>query len=129
MGDRKKKIKQVFGDSVEALTWEDWDSQGLEIARKVELIVNLAGAGLGLIRWTDHRKKMIVDSRLKATGSIAAVCGLLGKEAPKWLNASAVGVYGSSTRMTEPFDEDSSLTHSKDFLAQVARQWEKKSHG
>jgi uncharacterized protein len=93
------------------------DAAGLE---GVGAVVHLAGAGIGDKRWTDARKRLILESRTKGTGLLVrALAGL--KHPPSTLvSASAIGYYGN--RGDEPLDEQSAPGH--DFVAGVCVQWE-----
>lgn len=94
----------------------DWSG---EVAT-ADAIVNLAGAGIADGRWTEHRKRLIRESRLVATGAISDV--LLSSPNPKrtFVSASAVGYYGS--RGDEEIDEESAS--GDDYLATVCVEWE-----
>jgi uncharacterized protein (TIGR01777 family) len=87
-----------------------------------DAVVNLAGAGIGDKRWTEGYKKLVLDSRIDATTTIAtALTGLPDSERPRALvNASAVGFYGDTRE--EAVDESGSP--GKGFLVDVVRQWE-----
>ena len=87
----------------------------------VDAIVHLAGAGIADARWTEARKKAIIDSRVRSAEVLEAA--LLAKpdhRVKHFLSASAVGLYGS--RGDEVLTEDSST--GDDFLAKVASAWE-----
>jgi uncharacterized protein (TIGR01777 family) len=83
-------------------------------------VVHLAGAGIGDKRWTDERKRLIVDSRTKPTRLLAETLGALQRPPPVLVSGSAIGYYGS--RADEPRDEDA--PPGADFVADVCVQWE-----
>jgi len=86
----------------------------------VDTIVHLAGAGIADKRWTDERKKEIVESRTK---SIALIYNLLKGRANKVatvISASGIGYY--SDRGDELLTETSAPTH--DFISQCCVDWE-----
>lgn len=84
----------------------------------VEVIINLAGAGVGDHRWTDKYKAEILDSRTQTTALLAKVAAEIN---PKLLiNASAIGFYGDTADRT--VDETSPV--GSGFLADVVKQWE-----
>lgn len=83
-------------------------------------IVNLAGAGIGDKRWSEDRKKLILESRVNAG---AAVMDAIQKAAEKprvVIQSSAVGYYG--TPGNQLLTEDSPA--GEDFQADVCKQWE-----
>jgi uncharacterized protein len=83
-------------------------------------VVNLAGAPISE-RWTDEHKQAIVDSRVTGTQKLVEALAQLDPRPAVWVNASAIGYYGTSETVT--FDE-SSQPVEEDFLSQVCRQWE-----
>lgn len=88
---------------------------------RADAVVHLAAASLAGGRWTDERKKNILESRVKGTELIART--LAGqRNGPKTLvSASAVGYYGN--RGEERLDE-SARGPGEGFLAEVVEAWE-----
>lgn len=87
--------------------------------KDVEAIINLAGESIAGGRWTDDRKKKIIDSRI--LGTRALVKAARRHESVKvFVSGSAVGFYGD--RKDEVLDEDSGK--GTGFLADVAARWE-----
>jgi uncharacterized protein (TIGR01777 family) len=93
------------------------DTAGLE---GCEAVVHLAGAGIGDRRWTDSRKKELLDSRVLGTGAIARAAAALDTPPRVLVSASAVGIYGDTG--DRAVDEDSPL--GSGFLAELCRKWE-----
>jgi len=85
-----------------------------------DAVVNLAGAPISE-RWSDEHKRAIVDSRVVGTQKLVAALAQADPKPSVWVNASAIGYYGTSE--TETFDEASQPVED-DFLSQVCRQWE-----
>lgn len=86
----------------------------------VDTIIHLAGAGIADERWTDERKKVIIESRTK---SIALVYDLLKRKSNKVrmvISASGIGYY--SDRDDELLTEET--PPAKDFLGQCCVLWE-----
>jgi uncharacterized protein len=127
IGRSKEHIQHVFGERVQALTWEQLSQ---EVVASADVVVNLAGANVGEKRWTVARKEDILNSRLKATESLARLLAELGKKAPPLFNASAIGVYGLQTSLSDQLpprlDENTSFDwkQAPDFLSEVGRRWE-----
>ena len=66
--------------------------------------LNLAGAPISE-RWSDEHKRAIVDSRVVGTQKLVAALAQADPKPSVWVNASAIGYYGTSE--TETFDEAS----------------------
>jgi uncharacterized protein (TIGR01777 family) len=93
------------------------DAAGLE---GIGGVVHLAGVGIGDKRWTDARKRLILESRVKGTSLLARTVAGLVRPPSVVVSASAVGYYGD--RGDEPLDEQS--PPGDDFLARVCVEWE-----
>jgi uncharacterized protein (TIGR01777 family) len=102
-----------------------WDVHKGEIDEScidgVDILIHLAGAGVADQRWTEKRKKELVESRTK---SIRLIYELLKKKAHKVntvISASATGYYGNrgDLLLTEE------IKPSNDFLAECCIAWEK----
>jgi len=59
----------------------------------VDLIVHLAGAGITDERWTDKRKKVLIDSRTKSIKMIYKLLQTRPHQVKKVISASATGYY------------------------------------
>jgi len=86
----------------------------------VDTIVHLAGAGIAEKRWTDERKKQMIDSRTCSIGLIYEVLRNKGHHVTSVISASATGYY--SDRGDELLTEDSLPAH--DFLGRCCVEWE-----
>lgn len=86
----------------------------------VDVIIHLAGAGIADEKWTEKRKKLLIESRTK---SIALIYDLL-KTTPHQVNsvisASGIGYYGD--RANDLMMEDS--PPSPDFIGECCVKWE-----
>jgi len=86
--------------------------------RETDAIVHLAGEGIADRRWTEERKRILVDSRVRTTRLVAAAAA---ERKPRCLvSASAIGYYGPSE--AEGLTEDA--PPGDDFLAKLCVQWE-----
>ena len=93
------------------------DAAGLE---GVDAVVNLAGAGIGDERWTDERKRLILESRTKSTDLLARTLAGLDRKPSVLLSASGIDYYPDAG--DEVLTEQ---TRSGDgFLTDVCIQWE-----
>lgn len=85
----------------------------------VDAVVHLAGASIGEGRWTESRRKELLDSRVIPTRLLVAQMAALPKP-PALISTSAVGYYGS--RGDTVLSEDSE--RGPGFLADVTAAWE-----
>lgn len=102
----------------------EWSPERYSIAMSriegFEAIIHLAGESIAEGRWTDERKQLIRESRVKGTRLISESIVTL-KDPPKTLlSASAIGYYGN--RGDELLTEESAP--GDDFLADVCVEWE-----
>ena len=107
---------------VDAIAW-DPDAGTIDRAalEGIGAVVHLAGAGIGDRRWTDARKRVILESRTRGTSLVAGALATSSAKKPSVLvSASAIGYYGN--RGDEMLTEESAP--GDDFLADVCRQWE-----
>ncbi|MBM7605079.1 uncharacterized protein (TIGR01777 family) [Metabacillus crassostreae] len=89
----------------------------------IDVMINLAGKSIN-DRWSEDAKKAIVESRVKATREVYSIISKLEKKPSVFINASAIGVYGTSRNKT--FTEDST-ERGTDFLAETVKVWEKEA--
>ncbi|MCI2230104.1 TIGR01777 family oxidoreductase [Polaribacter sp. MSW13] len=87
----------------------------------VDYIIHLAGAGIADKNWSEKRKKLIIDSRVKTTNLlfkkvIAQKLNLKG-----FVSASGIGYYGAITS-TKIFKETDKP--GNDYLSEVCKKWE-----
>ncbi len=82
---------------------------------------NIAGDHLFNLRWTQKRKKAILESRLRAGENVTRMLQAAHRKPEVLVQASAVGYYG-----TQPGERllDESAPAGNDFLASVCRAWE-----
>ena len=85
-------------------------------------IIHLAGENVGAARWTNKRKKAILDSRVKTSELLIQHIKASGARIETFIAASAIGIYGGDTNEV-PKSESSE--NGKDFLAMVTHEWEK----
>lgn len=107
---------------IPSFTWDVekgiMDTKALE---GVDAIVHLAGAGVADKRWTESRKKEILESRTKSSVLLYKTLAGANHSVKSVISASAIGYYGFGFG-EEVFKEDS--RSGNDYLAQVTKQWE-----
>jgi len=86
----------------------------------VDTIVHLAGAGIAEKRWTEKRKKVLIESRAKSIGLIYDLLRQKTHQVKSVISASAIGYY--SDRGDDLMTEDT--PPSNDFLARCCMEWE-----
>jgi uncharacterized protein (TIGR01777 family) len=96
----------------------DWEHAALYV-RTADVVINLAGVSLNSGRWTEERKKAIVESRISTAQKLVSM--MKESSCRLFINASAVGFYGTS--LDKSFTE-SSPSASEDFLASTVKLWE-----
>ncbi|MGG0718312.1 TIGR01777 family oxidoreductase [Robertmurraya massiliosenegalensis] len=109
------------------VTYVQWLTEGSEPAKQlqeIDVMINLAGESIGAGRWTPARKNLILQSRLQTVAEVIQLMKNLQKKPKVFLNASAIGFYGTSLHDT--FTEDE-RTPGDDFLASTVKQWEEKA--
>jgi uncharacterized protein (TIGR01777 family) len=106
------------------INFASWDGTTVagwgHLVEEAEAIVNLAGAGLAAARWSDARKKALIDSRVNPGKAIVEAVRAAHNKPKVLIQASAVGYYGTDKKAT--FVESSQP--GDDFLANLCRQWE-----
>jgi len=85
-----------------------------------DVIINLAGAGVGEKRWTDEYKDILYSSRIQTTKMIVDSIRLCRSKPHCLINISGTGYYGF--RKDEVLHESSSA--GVDFLAELCKDWE-----
>ena len=102
-----------------------WDPDNQEIdnasVEKASYIVHLAGAGVGDKRWTERRKKEIIDSRVKTAELIHKAVMESGTKLKAFISISGIGYYGTITSEKIFAEGD---PPADDFLGETCRLWE-----
>jgi uncharacterized protein (TIGR01777 family) len=86
----------------------------------VDAVVNLGGTGIADRRWSEERKRSILESRVATTTWIVDAMRAATPKPRVFLSASATGYYGDTG--DEPIDE--SASRGTGFLADVCGAWE-----
>lgn len=105
----------------ESIYWnvqrEEIDARALE---GVDAVIHLAGEPLFALRWTEAKKRRILESRARGTRLVARALASLDRGPRVLLSASGVHYYGD--RGDEILTEESAS--GEGFLAEVCREWE-----
>jgi len=102
-----------------------WDfSKGFiddKAIENIEYIIHLAGAGIADKRWTNERKKVIINSRVATANLIFDKIKAKNISLKGFISASGSNYYGAQTT-SKIFKE--SYAAGTDFLGQVCEKWE-----
>ncbi|MFM1803229.1 MAG: hypothetical protein RL136_108 [Planctomycetota bacterium] len=86
----------------------------------LDAVVHLAGEPIAEGRWTEARKRAILESRVHGTAAMANAIARAARKPRAFVCASAIGYYGD--RGSDWVDERSAL--GTGFLAEVVHAWE-----
>jgi len=97
----------------------EMDAEALEV---VEAIIHLAGARIADSRWSEERKKIIVDSRVETANLLFEKVNEVQPPLKAFISASGISYYGlvTSDKIFIESDEPSS-----DFIGECCVLWEK----
>ncbi|GAB3201739.1 uncharacterized protein (TIGR01777 family) [Pontibacter aydingkolensis] len=85
-----------------------------------DYLINLAGASVADEKWSEERKKEILNSRVDSINLLHKCLSNTQHHIKGFLSASAIGIYGDSGNRL--VSEES--TFADDFLAEVCKAWE-----
>lgn len=109
-----------------SITYYKWDLDrnyiDEEAILKADYIIHLAGEGIVEKRWTEKRKKDILESRTKPINLIFSILEKNNKTLDAFVSASAVGIYGAYTNDTICTEN---TPPANDFLGITCQEWEK----
>ena len=123
-GHRVVALTRQPRESPDAIAWDASAGRidNAALARVApEIVINLAGEPIAQ-RWTQERMRRIRDSRVNGTRALAAAVAALPARPKAFVSGSAIGWYGAH-RGDEVLDESSA--GGKDWLAEVAAEWER----
>jgi uncharacterized protein (TIGR01777 family) len=108
-----------------SLFYAKWDPSRMTVdaaaIREADYIVHLAGAGVAEKRWTESRKKEILQSRTVSSSLLVKILSENSNKVKAVVSASAIGWYGPDKE--RPFIESDPA--SDDFLGRTCLEWEK----
>jgi len=103
-----------------------WNPDEQEIAHdaiaRADYVVHLAGVNISEKKWTNTRKREIVESRVKSGQLLMDSIRKNNKKIKAFISASAVGYYGAET--SEKIFSETDYPAS-DFLGSTCESWEK----
>jgi uncharacterized protein (TIGR01777 family) len=118
--DPKKAPKKLPFPAV-CFAWDGLEGPPpVEAFAGVDAIIHLVGEGIADARWTEARKKLLYDSRVRTTQNL--IIGLRSAQVQPtvFISAAATGIYPSSAQL-----QDESATPGTGFVAELCQAWEK----
>lgn len=106
----------------------NWDIKTNQIdenaIRAADHIIHLAGANVAEKRWTDKRKKEIVESRTRSSALIVKSLKEIPNNVKTVVSASAIGWYGADQQDPHATFFDETQPSDTDFLGRTCKAWE-----
>ena len=109
----------ILDDSIELIT----DLDRLDGGRRFDAIINLSGEPIFGGRWTERRKRILLDSRVGVTAKLVDFVGRSEQKPELLISGSAVGYYGDQG--DQPLDEGAA--GRDEFSHQLCREWEEEA--
>lgn len=117
--------KKFQGAGIHFADWHQPPSHLAALIDGSQVLINLAGAGIGDQRWTLRRKEALLWSRVQTVETLHRLLKACEVKLDLIIQASAIGYYG--------FSEDKSFDESDEvgtgFLAEVSYKWELAARG
>lgn len=111
-----------------SIQYAEWDPERGHIDRdavsQADCIVHLAGANVAEGRWTDKRRKEIIDSRVKSGELIVKALKEIPNRIKAVISSSATGYYGPDPQKPNPKPFVEEDQPANDFLGTVVQKWE-----
>jgi uncharacterized protein (TIGR01777 family) len=116
-----RSASNIFENNILPVEWNGRDLGPLKQALEgADAVINLAGASIAEARWTDARKRLIIDSRVLTTRLLIKTLAQHSSKPTTFISASGIGYYGAS--------DDRQLTEGsprgQGFLADLCQAWE-----
>jgi hypothetical protein len=110
------------------ILYKEWDVEKGTIdstaVTEADYIVHLAGANVADGRWTEKRKKEIVDSRVKSGNLLVKTLHNQPNKVKAVISASAQGWYGADPHIPNPKPFVETDGADNDFLGRTCQLWE-----
>lgn len=116
--------KKQHGSYAFALWNPDKGTMDLQALSKADYIINLAGAGVADKRWSEKRKKIIIESRVKSGELIVKALQENRNQVKAVINASAMGWYGDDSRLGNQVAFTEETPADSGFFGKACTQWE-----
>ncbi|HVF80547.1 MAG TPA: TIGR01777 family oxidoreductase [Flavisolibacter sp.] len=114
--------------STGTISYKEWDIEKGIIDKtaiaEADYIIHLAGANVAEGRWTEKRKKEIVDSRVKSGDLLVKSLKDIPNKVKAMISASAIGWYGPDPQIPNPSPFVESDSADEAFLGATSMLWE-----
>ena len=120
-----RSSKQSPGKNIFYAVW-DLTKQTIDedAIKNADYIVHLAGANVGEKRWTEKRKREIVDSRVDSGNLLVKALKDIPNKVRAVISSSAMGYYGPDSQIPNPKPFIETDKPYNDFLATTVVKWE-----
>ncbi|MEK6554772.1 MAG: TIGR01777 family oxidoreductase [Bdellovibrionota bacterium] len=119
---RKQNISfQPFPAQI--IEWPIDFNKSKDSLQTIDAVIHLAGENIADGRWSEERKKAILNSRVSGTQSVVDLIRRL-PTIKTFISSSAIGYYGDNKK--DELTEDSPA--GRGFLAEVCKAWEDEAH-
>ena len=116
-----REASQLLGAIVTAVEWHGLEAGAWEQSLEgADAVINLAGAPIADARWTDARKRLLIDSRVLTTRLLVAAMSRRSAKPRTLISASGIGYYGASDDRVL----DEGTVRGQGFLADLCLAWE-----
>lgn len=113
------RLVRNSANSSDRIVWDPTQPLAPDLVSGFDAVIHLAGESI-VGRWTDAKKRRILESRAQGTGYLAEAAAKASQPPRVFISASAIGFYGN--RGNEILREDS--LSGEGFAAEICRQWE-----
>jgi uncharacterized protein (TIGR01777 family) len=113
------RLVRKSASSGSQIVWDPSRPLSPDLVSGFDAVVHLAGESI-VGRWTDAKKRRILESRSQGTGHLAEAAAKAAQPPRVFISASAIGFYGN--RGDEILREDSAS--GEGFASEICRQWE-----
>lgn len=118
--------KNMEAGGAQVVRWDGRSADGWgQYTEGADAIVNLAGDNLSSGRWTDEKKKSILESRVLAGQAVTQAVEMTQAKPKVVVQVSGIGYYG----VTDPGVLTEESPKGTDFLAGVCEAWENATAG
>jgi uncharacterized protein len=118
-GYKVTRLVRGAASGADQITWDPAQPLSPDSVSGFDAVIHLSGETI-VGRWTEAKKRRILDSRKQGTGHLAEALAKAARPPQVFISASAVGYYGD--RGDEILREDSSS--GQGFAAEICRAWE-----